>query len=170
MSATLLTWRRPARASLRDAIAACTIWYMQFDDEVVVNASIDEVWAIYSDVERWAEWTASIRSLRYVEGAALAVGSRVRIQQPKLSTTVWEVSAVDPGRSWTWVAKGPGVRTTASHTLEPVGLDATRVHQTLVQRGPIGAVLGRVYGRLTRAYLAMEAAGLRQRCEANASA
>jgi uncharacterized membrane protein len=142
---------------------------MQFDDEVVINASIDDVWAVYSDVERWPEWTASMRSVRYVEGVALAVGARVRIQQPRLPAAVWEVRAVDPGRSWTWVASGPGVRTTALHTVEPVATDTTRVHQTLVQRGPIGIVLGRVYGRLTRAHLAMEAAGLKQRCEANAS-
>ena len=143
---------------------------MQFDDEVMIDASVDEVWAIYSDVERWPEWTASIRSVRYVDGNALAVGARVRIEQPKLPAAVWEVRAVDPGRSWTWVASGPGVRTTAVHTLEAVGANATRVHQTIVQRGPVGYIIGRVYRRLTRDYLAMEAQGLRQRCEANASA
>jgi len=142
---------------------------MQFDDEVMINASIDAVWAIYSDVERWPEWTRSVRSLRYVDGAELAVGARVRIEQPKLPTATWEIRVVDPGQSWTWVASGPGVRTTAVHALEPVHMNATRVHQTLVQSGSVGVIIGRVYGRLTRAYLAMEAAGLRQRCEANAS-
>ena len=35
---------------------------------------------------------------------------------------------------------------------------------------PHQLILGRLYARLTRSYLAMEAAGLRQRCETNASA
>ena len=143
---------------------------MQFDDEVMIAASIDDVWAIYSDVERWPEWTASIRSVRYVDGHALAVGARVRIAQPRLPIAVWEVRSVDLGRSWTWVASRPGVRTTAVHKLEPAGVNATRVCQTVVQSGPVGVIVGRVYARLTREYLAMEAAGLRQRCEAHASA
>ena len=143
---------------------------MRFDDEVMIDASSGDVWAIYSDVERWPEWTASIRSVCYVEGSALTVGARVRIEQPKLRTTVWEIGDVDLGRSWTWVAKGPGIRTTAVHTLDPVGVNATRVHQTIIQSGPLGVVFGRLYSRLTRSYLAMEGAGLRQRCEANASA
>ena len=143
---------------------------MQIDDEVMIAANADDVWAIYSDVERWPEWTDSVRSVEYVDGHALAVGARVRIAQPKLPVAVWEIRAVDPGRSWTWVASSPGVRTTAVHTLEPAGVNATRVHQTIVHGGPIGVIVGRVYARLTRAYLAMEAAGLRQRCEAHASA
>ena len=143
---------------------------MQFDGEVVIDASIDEVWAVYSDVERWPEWTESISTVSYVDGGALAVGARVRIKQPKLPTAVWEERDVEPGRSWTWVATGPGIRTTAVHTLEPAGANATRVQQTLVQQGPVGALVGRVYARLTRSYLAMEATGLKRRCEAHASA
>jgi uncharacterized membrane protein len=143
---------------------------MRFDDEVLIDAGIAEVWAIYSDVERWSEWTASIRSVRYVEGNALTVGARVRIEQPKLPAAVWEVREVNSGYSWTWVAQVPGIRTTAVHTLEPVGTNETRVHQTLIQGGLLGVIVGRLYTRLTRSYLAMEAAGLRQRCEANASA
>lgn len=139
---------------------------MQFDDEVLIDAPIDDVWTVYSDVERWPDWTASVGSVEFVEGHAVAVGARARIKQPKLPVAVWEVSAVEPGRSWTWVATGPGVRTTAVHTLEPEGEHKTRVHQTIVQEKFVGAIIGRMYGRLTREYLAMEAAGLKQRCEA----
>ena len=73
----------------------------------------------------------------------LAVGARVRIEQPKLRPAVWEVSAVEPGGSWTWVASAPGIRTTAVHALEPTGVNETRVHQTLIHTGPLGAVVGR---------------------------
>lgn len=143
---------------------------MQFDHEAVIDASIDRVWDVYTDVERWPEWTRSVRSCTYVDGDAITVGARVRIEQPKLPTAVWAVRAVDPGRSWMWVATGPGIRTTAVHTLEPAGQQSTRVHQTLVQRGPLGTIVGRMYARLTRTYLAMEAAGLKARCEQHASA
>ncbi len=139
---------------------------MRFDDEVMIDAPASEVWAVYSDVERWPEWTASVSRVELVAGDAVAVGARARIAQPKLPKAEWEVTDVAPGRSWTWVATAPGVRTTAIHTIEPVGPSRTRVHQTLIQRGLLGALVGRLYGRLTRRYLATEAQGLKQRCEA----
>jgi uncharacterized membrane protein len=143
---------------------------MRFDDEVLIDAGIADVWSIYSDVERWPAWTASVHTSEFVDGRELAIGSRVRIDQPKLPAAEWEVTAIDPGRSWTWVAKGPGVRTTATHTLAPVDDSHTRVHQTIEQHGPVGAIIGRVYGKLTRDYLRMEANGLKQRCESNQAA
>jgi uncharacterized membrane protein len=142
---------------------------MRFEDEILIDEPAEVVWGVYADIERWPEWTASVAGSEYVEGADLALGARVRIKQPKLPAAVWEVSALDPGRSWTWVATAPGLRTTATHVVEPVD-GGTRVHTTLEQRGPLGALIGRVYARLTRDYMAMEAAGLKQRSEANASA
>jgi uncharacterized membrane protein len=139
---------------------------MRFDDEILIDAPADDVWTVYSDVEHWPDWTSSVHSVEYVDGDTLALGARARIKQPKLPTAVWQVSVVEPGRSWTWVASGPGMRTTAVHTLEAEGEHKTRVHQTIEQHGPLGAIFGRVYARLTREYLATEAAGLKQRCEA----
>jgi uncharacterized membrane protein len=143
---------------------------MRFDDEILIDAGAADVWSIYSDVERWPEWTPSVRKSAYVAGHELVVGSRVRIEQPKLPKAQWEVTEVEPGRSWTWVATGPGVRTTATHTLEPVDAGTTRVHQTIEQRGPLGAVIARVYGKLTRDYLHLEATRLKQRCETDRAA
>jgi hypothetical protein len=142
---------------------------MRFDDEIIIDAGIADVWTVYSDVERWPEWTPSVRKSEYTDGRDLVEGARVRIDQPKLPTAEWEVTTIEPGRSWTWVAKGPGIRSVATHTLEPVG-PATRVHQSIDQQGPIGAIFGRVYARLTREYLRMEASGLKQRCEDHAAA
>jgi uncharacterized membrane protein len=143
---------------------------MRFDDEILIDAGAADVWSIYSDVERWPEWTPSVRTSEYVDGRKLVVGARVRIEQPKLPKAEWEVTAVVPGRSWTWVATGPGVRTTATHTVEPTEGGTTRVHQTIEQHGPLGVVIGRVYAKLTRDYLRMEAAGLKQRCESHRAA
>lgn len=143
---------------------------MRFDDQVTIAAPPDTVWRIYSDVEHWPDWTASVRSVRYTSGSDLEPGATVRIEQPKLPPAVWQVTEVEPGRSWTWVAKGPGITTVATHTLEPQPDGATLVRQSLEQRGPLGAVLGRLWARLTRRYLAMEAAGLKAASEARAAA
>jgi uncharacterized membrane protein len=143
---------------------------MRFEDEIVIDAPAGDVWRVYSDVERWPEWTASVTGVEYVDGQSLAVGARARVRQPKLPVAVWEVTAIEPGRSWTWVARAPGVRTTAVHIVEPLDNGLTRVRMALEPRGLLGAIVGRAYARLTRSYLAMEAAGLKQRCEAHAAA
>jgi hypothetical protein len=79
------------------------------------------------------------------------------------------VTDVQPGRAWTWVSKAPGIETTAVHDVIAGGAQ-TRVHTTITQRGPLGAVFGRLYAKLTRSYMAMEGAGLKRRSEARASA
>jgi uncharacterized membrane protein len=138
---------------------------MHFSDAVVIGAPAPEVWAVFTDIERWPEWTASVRDARFVRGDRIAVGARVRIKQPRLAAMTWEVTSVDPGVSWTWVARSPGVRTTAAHRLEQLDDDTTRVEQTIEHRGPFARVASRLTAGLTRRYLAMEGAGLRARCE-----
>src|SRR4051794_151666 len=143
---------------------------MRFEHDVTINAPADVVWSIYADVERWPEWTDSIRSVRFVEGDEVKPGAKVRIEQPKLPKAEWTVRDVEPGRSWSWVSKAPGIESTAVHELIVVGDRQTRVHTTIVQSGPLGAIFGRLYAKLTRQYLAMEAAGLKERSEARAPA
>src|SRR6476661_3118654 len=142
----------------------------RFDDDVVIDAPAAAVWAVYADVEHWPDWTESVREVRFVSGDQVADGARVRIKQPKLRTATWQVTAVEPGTSWTWESRAPGVHTTASHTLEPVDERRTRVRQSIVHHGPLAAIVGKLYAKLTRTYLAMEAEGLKQRCEAGARA
>jgi uncharacterized membrane protein len=136
-------------------------------DEITIAAPIERVWDIYADVERWPTWTASVTSVELVEGAAIAIGSRARIRQPRLPKLVWTVTSVDPGRSWTWVTHAPGATTTAEHVLRALDDGTTHVTQSIEQRGALGVVVGRLIRGLTGRYLAMEAAGLKRRVEAD---
>ncbi|OBF81213.1 polyketide cyclase [Mycobacterium sp. 852002-51163_SCH5372311] len=135
------------------------------DSGVDIDAPASLVWEVFSDVERWPEWTASVTSLVALDGPGLAVGKRFQIKQPKLPTLVWEVTEVSPGVSWTWAQRSPGGRTVATHTVTSVADGRTRVDQRLDQQGPIGAIVGRLMLRTTRRYLEMEAQGLKGRSE-----
>jgi hypothetical protein len=139
---------------------------MNFQDGITIRADRQRVWAVYSDVERWSEWTDSITSVERLTGTGVEVGTRVRIRQPRLPTAVWEVTVHDPGVSWTWTSKAPGITTVAWHRLLEQVDGSVRVEQGIEQRGPLGWLVGRLYAGLTRRYLAMEAAGLKARCEA----
>ena len=55
---------------------ACTIWYMHCEDSVEIDAPAQLVWEVFSDVESWPEWTASVTSLVARDGAGLAIGKR----------------------------------------------------------------------------------------------
>ncbi|WP_368073874.1 SRPBCC family protein [Blastococcus mobilis] len=85
------------------------------DFTVDISAAPEVVWAVISDVESWPEWTASVTSVRRLSSARLQVGSRVRLQQPRLPATVWTVADLVAGEQFTWTADSPGVRTRAFH-------------------------------------------------------
>ena len=130
---------------------------------ITINAPIDVVWSVFTDVERWPTWASSFTSVELINGP-MRLGAKARIRQPRLPTVVWEVTKWEPGRSWTWTATGPGARTEASHNLTASGR-GTVAEQSIVSSGPVGRLLAFAWRSLTRRYLAIEAEGLKQRSE-----
>jgi uncharacterized protein YndB with AHSA1/START domain len=130
---------------------------------VTIDAPIDVVWSVFTDVERWPTWASSFTSVELIDGP-MRLGAKARIRQPRLPTVVWEVIKWEPGRSWTWAATGPGARTEASHLLTSAG-GRTVAEQSIVSSGPIGKLFAWIWRSLTRQYLAIEAAGLKQQSE-----
>src|SRR3954470_19095668 len=108
------------------------------DCGVDIDAPAAVVWEVFSDVERWPEWTASVTRLVALDGPALEVGHRFEIKQPRMPKLVWEVTEVAPGVSWTWRQRAPGATTEASHEVVAQGPDRTLVRQRIDQRGPAG--------------------------------
>lgn len=132
---------------------------------IEIAAPTERVWEVLTDVERWSEWTETVTSVVRLDEGPLRSGSRARISQPKIPETEYVVTEFNPGRSFTWVATGPGVRTTARHDVEALPRGGSRVTLAVEQRGWLGSVMGRFYRGLTDRYLASEAAGLKSRCE-----
>jgi len=140
---------------------------MRVDVTVDISAPPEVVWAVLSDVESWPTWTASITSVRRSSPGQLQVGSRVRIKQPRLPAVVWTVSDLVVGERFTWTSTSPGVSTRASHRVVGTA-DASRATLSIDHAGVLGRLVGRLYGGLTRRYVEMEAAGLKQRSEKSA--
>jgi uncharacterized membrane protein len=94
-----------------------TVGCMRFEATIDVAAPAQLLFEVYTDVERWPEWTASVTSVERLDQGPLSVGSRARIKQPRLPAAVWEVTEVVAGHSFTWMARGPGIITTGSHVV-----------------------------------------------------
>ena len=132
---------------------------------VSIHASRSRVWQVLIDVEHWPEWTPSVRRIEAVDAGALGVGSRVRIEQPKLAPAVWTITDWQPEAAFTWVSRRPGVVVTALHVIEGNSEGATRVTLTVRFEGLLAPLIALLSGKLTQRYMGLEAAGLKQRCE-----
>lgn len=139
---------------------------MHLETSVDIKATPADVWKVLMDVERWPTWTESVSKAGRLGAGALAVGAKVRFEQPGLPAQVWDVTALEPEVSFAWSASRGGVTTTAGHRAANNGDGTTRVVLSIDQRGPLAGVVGLLTARLVRKYLAMEAQGLKGRCEA----
>jgi uncharacterized membrane protein len=132
---------------------------------VDVAAPSERVWAVMSDVERWPEWTASVTGVERLDAGPFGVGSRARIRQPRLPVAVWTVTALEPGRFFTWQSPAPGLLSVGHHRVDPTDDNASRVTLSLTWSGPLTPLVRLIFGSLSRRYVAMETQGLKHRCE-----
>jgi uncharacterized membrane protein len=138
----------------------------RFSMSIDIAAPTERVAAVMIDVEKWHEWTASITSVKLLDDAPMAVGSRALVHQPKLPPAFWTVSVLEPARGFTWFSAGPGMRATGHHYAEstPTGSRATL---TLEYDGVLAGLLAWLTKSVTEKYLAFEAEGLKARSEAS---
>lgn len=141
---------------------------MRFEQSIDVDAPVETVWSFIADVETWHEWTPSISRIERLDDEPFGLGSKARVKQPRFPALVWEVTAFEPGRSFSWTQKSPGMTSVGDHAAEPRTGGGTRVTLAVEQRGPLAPVFGLLTGRLTRRYVDMEARGLKARAEAAA--
>ena len=131
---------------------------------VDINAPPARVFEVMSDVERWPEWNSAVTSVRLLDDGPFAVGSKAQVRQAKLSPAVWQVTEIDEPRTFIWITRSPGVKVEAGHWVESDGA-GSRVTLALRYSGLLGPLASRIFRGLSQRYIAMEADGLRKRCE-----
>jgi uncharacterized membrane protein len=143
-------------------------WYivgMELTETVEVDAAASQLWQVLADVERLPELTASMTSVVVLDSDPVGVGSRVRIRQPRLVPVTWTITRWEPDVGFTWEAAAAGLRSVGDHDVASTGPRTSRLTLSLVQRGPLDGVMRLFYGRLSRRYVALEAAGLKRVAE-----
>ncbi len=128
---------------------------------VDIKAPAEHVWAILVDVESWPEWTHSMSRVAREGRGEFGVGSRARVTQPRIGTATWEVTDLEPDRSYAWESRRPGITTSAHHTVTPHA-GGCSVRLEVRQRGPLAFLVGPLTAGLTRRFILAEAQGLKQ--------
>jgi Polyketide cyclase / dehydrase and lipid transport len=130
-----------------------------------IRAESKSVWATLVDVERWPEWTRSVDRVERLDDGEFGIGSRARIRQPRIPVAIWKVTEFESGRSFTWVSEAFGIRSVGTHVVEPRGEGTVSLILTIVQTGWLARLVRSRAEKTAREYLAMEAQGLKRRCE-----
>jgi carbon monoxide dehydrogenase subunit G len=133
-----------------------------FETSRHIDAATQPVWEVLFDVAHWPEWMPTVDSLERLDEGPFVVGSRAKVRQPKLPPASWEVTDVVDGRSFTWEAKGPGMRTVGRHEVAPEA-EGCKLTLSIEQSGVMGAVASMVWRRLTQRYIELEAESLDKR-------
>lgn len=136
----------------------------EYRSSVIIAASLSETWAVLADVENWPSWTVSMRRVVKQEPEPLTHGSTIQVWQPGLPPRTWTVDEFTPLEAFSWGSSDAGVTLWGDHRLTPVE-GGTRADLVLRQSGPLSAIAGLVYGRLTRRHLNAETEGLKRRSE-----
>jgi uncharacterized membrane protein len=137
----------------------------EFVERINTAAPRERIWAVMADLEQWPEWTESVSRISTLEWATTGVGSRFLVEQPRLKPAEFTTTEWSPGSGFTWESKAPGIRSIASHRIEPAG-DGCEVVLVLRFEGWLSWPVALVAGGLVRRYMRMEAAGLKARAEA----
>ena len=131
---------------------------------VTIAAPPERVWGVVFDVEQWPERIPTVDAVDRLEAGPLAVGSRTRLQQPRLPTAVWTVTELADGSSYTWRSESPGVSVTASHLVEPDPA-GSRLTLAVTVAGPLSGLGWLLTRSLTKRYLETEAASVKEYAE-----
>jgi uncharacterized membrane protein len=142
---------------------------MHLEKSVDAKADLASAWIAITDVRTWPRWTASVTSVELLDDGPLRLGSRARVRQPRMQPLVWQVTAFQDEREFTWTTTSPGVRTVGRHLISRNPDGSTRITLELYQTGMLAGVLGALLGRRTVRYLGLEAAGLKAASEAAAA-
>jgi carbon monoxide dehydrogenase subunit G len=138
-----------------------------YERTIDINATPERVWAVMTDIERWPEWTTSVRSARRIDDGPLAVGSRADMDLEGAPPSTWTVTTLEAGRSFAWTTSARGVPSVATHTVEPHD-GGSRVRLGIEAASLLATLFSPWISRVFRRNVDREAEGLKAYCEARA--
>jgi uncharacterized membrane protein len=137
---------------------------MRISHQIPIDAPADTVWAVTMDIERWPDWTPTVRAATRLDDGPLKVGSVARLSQPMQPVAEWVVTEMVPGRLFSWQTRRPGLDMIATHRLQPQG-SATENTLQVDCKGALAWLLWPLLRVAIGRALADENRALKHRCE-----
>lgn len=137
---------------------------------IEIEAPPEVVWKVMIDVEKWPEWTASMRKIELMGDAPFGKGSSARVAPRMAPRGVWTVTEFEENRSFTWEAKSANSVALAEHVIEPVDGGSRVTLSATVSGSWILKVAAPVLAIVVRRGVRQEAEGLKRRSEEMAKA
>jgi uncharacterized membrane protein len=138
---------------------------MRFERSIDVDAPRQRTWDVLSDLESWPQRIETVDSVELLTPPPLAIGSRVRMKQPKLGEETWEITAWDPPSFFEFRSSSSGATTIASHRVEALDERRSRLMLTLEMQGLLVPIFGRMFKDLTNDYMTSEAEAIKRAAE-----
>ena len=138
---------------------------MRFEQSIDIDAPQQRVWDVLTELEAWPQRIETVDSVELLTPPPIAIGSRVRLKQPKLGEGTWEVIVWDAPSYFEWRQKSSGITTVAGHRVEALEEGRSRLTLKLEMRGPL-VVVARFFKDLTNRYMTTEAQSIKRAAEA----
>ena len=106
-----------------------------------------------------------MREVRRLEAEPLRVGSRTLIKQAGQPPVVWEVTELDEGSGFSWVARLPGFGATAAHQVTEAAGGGARLALTMTWTGLLGGLVAALSRKRAHKSLVEESTGVKARAE-----
>lgn len=132
-----------------------------FEASISIAAPREPVWAVLAGVAAWPKWLPTVTSVQAHDGEPLKLGARYTVRQPKLRPATWVVTELRPPYTFVWEARSPGLAMIASHTIEVVSPNSSRVTLRFEFAGLLGTPIAWLFRSITGRYLAQEAKSLK---------
>lgn len=138
---------------------------MTFSKAVQIDASPRQVWQVMSDLVSWPDWTPTISKIQIAGDTPIGVGTKVKIEQPKLPPAVYKITSWSESEGFVMVKGNLFLKVSLIHRLAPT-LQGTTAELTVLFSGLFASWVAKHYGSLMSEYLSLEACGLKKQSEA----
>jgi carbon monoxide dehydrogenase subunit G len=138
---------------------------MRFEESIEIDAHQQRVWDVLSDLEAWPKRIESVDVVELLTPAPVAIGSRVRLKQPKLPEGTWDITVWDAPSYFEFRQKSGGITSVAGHRVEVLEEGRSRLTLSLDMRGLLIPVVALFYRGLTNRYMTIEAQGMKRAAE-----
>jgi carbon monoxide dehydrogenase subunit G len=138
---------------------------MRFEQSIDIDAQQQRVWDVLSDLEAWPQRIETVDTVELLTPPPVAIGTRVRLKQPKLGEGTWEVTVWDAPSYFEYRQESSGVAIVAGHGVAALEEGRSRLTLTLQMRGLLVPVVALFYRGLTNRYMTIEAQGMKRAAE-----